>query len=212
MSGAKKGSKQHRYTSEQLEFIQSVAQGNTREEIKDLFNDRFNANVTTRAIGSLMSRHGIKNNMQGYATRFNKGQVAWNKDKKGLQLGGEAGWFKKGHIPSTHKPVGSEIVEQQCVWIKVAEPNAWERKHRYIWEQAYGKIPEGHVILFKDGDKSNVVLENLFMVTHSVSTSIAKRGLRQADPELNVTIHNVAQLDLAVRHAEQSLTENTERR
>lgn len=33
--------------------------------------------------------------------------------------------------------------------------------HRLIWEESNGPIPEDHYIVFKDGDKSNVALDNL---------------------------------------------------
>lgn len=33
--------------------------------------------------------------------------------------------------------------------------------HRYIWEQAYGKVLKGHKVVFKDGDTLNCSLENL---------------------------------------------------
>lgn len=40
-----------------------------------------------------------------------------------------------------------------------------EYLHRYLWEKAYGAIPEGHKLGFKDGDESNYHLDNLYDVT-----------------------------------------------
>ena len=40
-----------------------------------------------------------------------------------------------------------------------------EYLHRYLWEKAYGKIPEGHKLGFKDGDESNYHLDNLYDIT-----------------------------------------------
>lgn len=37
--------------------------------------------------------------------------------------------------------------------------------HRYLWEKANGKIPEGYEIHHKDGDKRNNDLDNLEMLT-----------------------------------------------
>ena len=38
-------------------------------------------------------------------------------------------------------------------------------KHRWLWEQAYGEIPKGHNVQFKDNNPLNCVLENLYLIT-----------------------------------------------
>lgn len=100
----------HRYTQEQKDFIGSICVGLTVDEIRQKFINRFGVEVTKKSIKGIMYRNNFKNPMQGFETRFNKGQAPWNKGKKGLQTGGEAGWFKKGSVPPSHKPVGSEVV------------------------------------------------------------------------------------------------------
>lgn len=37
--------------------------------------------------------------------------------------------------------------------------------HRYLWEQANGKVPKGYNVVFKDGNTMNCVLENLECIT-----------------------------------------------
>jgi hypothetical protein len=189
----------HRYTNEQKDFIGSICEGLTVDEILEEFIKRFGVNVTKKSIKGIMYRNNFKNHMQGYKTRFNKGQNPWNKGKKGLRIGGEEGWFKKGNLPPTHKPVGSESVEDGTILIKIAEPNVWVKKHRYIWEQAYGPIPDGMVVRFADGNKTNVTLDNLLLVSRRVCTSVVKRGIEQEDPALNMTVHKLAELDLAIK-------------
>lgn len=39
--------------------------------------------------------------------------------------------------------------------------------HRYIWEQIYGKIPEGYIVHHIDGDKLNNNIQNLRIMTSS---------------------------------------------
>jgi hypothetical protein len=189
----------HRYTNEQKAFIGSICEGLTVDEILEQFITHFGVNVTKKSIKGIMYRNNFKNHMQGYQTRFNKGQKAWNKGMKGIQTGGEEGWFKKGNLPPTHKPVGSESVEDGTILIKIAEPNVWVKKHRYIWEQANGPIPEGMVVRFLDGNKMNVTLDNLLLVSRRVCTSVVKRGMDQEDPGLNMTVHKLAELDLAIK-------------
>lgn len=38
--------------------------------------------------------------------------------------------------------------------------------HRFLWEQAYGPIPVGHIVHHIDGDKRNNDLANLQLMTH----------------------------------------------
>jgi hypothetical protein len=189
----------HRYTQEQIQFIREIAEGKTLEEIQELVKRNYNLVVSVRSVQGVMYRNGIKNGMKGYTTRFNKGQSPWNKDMKGIQTGGEEGWFKKGNLPPSHKPVGSESIQEGCIWVKVAEPNKWVKKHHLIWIESNGPIPEGYVIRFADGSKMNVVLDNLFLTSRRVLTSVVKRGMDYDDPELKRTVHNLAELELAIK-------------
>ena len=43
----------------------------------------------------------------------------------------------------------------------------WVPEHRRLWETEHGPIPAGHVVAFKDGDKQNVTLDNLVLMTRA---------------------------------------------
>ena len=86
--------------------------------------------------------------------------------------------FKKGHSPQNHRPVGSERINKDgYIEIKVDEPNKWMPKHRFIWQQANGKIPSGHMVVFRDNDRANVTLDNLMMITRKENAVINHTGL-----------------------------------
>lgn len=77
------------------------------------------------------------------ATRFKKGQKAWNR-----------------------KPVGHERINTDgYVEIKTAQPNKFELKHRVIWRRHHGKIPHGHNVQFRDGNPQNLAIENLYLIS-----------------------------------------------
>ena len=75
----------------------------------------------------------------------------------------------------------------------------WKFKHRLIWEQERGPIPEGHIITFADGNKYNFDLDNLVCVTKAEIIQMNYNSLRSKDAEvtkagiaitrLNLTIH-----------------------
>lgn len=115
-------------------------------------------------------RLGLK--VAGMNTRFKKGQNTWNKGKKISEyLKPEVlermkpTMFKKGQLPhntlqdgviSTRKHIRGQIYQ----YIRVGL-GKWVLYQRHLWEQAYGKIPDGHIVRFKDGNYLNTALENL---------------------------------------------------
>lgn len=194
--------KNHWYTEEQLNFIRKISDGRTRQDIIDMFNEKFQSSITLGSLRGVMNRNQIKNRMQGHSTRLQKGHEPWNKDMKGIQIGGKSTQFKVGDTHHGLLPIGSESIKEDTVWVKLEHPSKWERKHLHIWRQAHGEIPSDSVIRFKDGDKSNVVLDNLFIVTKRAMTSVVRRNLEQDDPELQVLIHTVATVELATKERE----------
>ena len=105
------------------------------------------------------------------ATRFHKGHIPTNKGKKVSQEIYEKmspTMFKKGHINRNKKAVGSERVNVYgYIEIKVAEPNRWRLKHRIIWEQHNGIIPEGCNVQFKNHNTLDCRIENLYLISKS---------------------------------------------
>ena len=105
------------------------------------------------------------------ATRFKKGSVPANKGKKmpaELYEKCAPTMFKPGQTPINHRPVGSERVNVDgYVEIKVAEPSKWALKHRVVWEAANGPVPKGFNIQFRDGNRLNVSIGNLYIISRS---------------------------------------------
>lgn len=120
------------------------------------------------------------------ATRFKKGDVPYNKGKKQVDFMSAAAIentvatrFKKGSIPFNYRPMGSErITTDGYVEVKTREGlRSWDMKHRVVWEAANGKLAPGLIVTFKDGNKQNCALENLYLISR-------KENMR------NNTIHN----------------------
>lgn len=185
--------KRHAYTEREKEFMAGCVPGRSYREIREAFAEEFGWGITTQQVKSYIGNHGLSTGRTG---RFEKGRRAHNKGKKGAcAAGSEKGWFKKGHTPKNHKPVGSERVNRDgYTEIKTREPDVWELKHREIWEGANGKIPDGCVLLFKDGDKGNMALGNLLLVKKSVNAIMSRAGLHKAPGELKETAVRIAEL------------------
>lgn len=107
---------------------------------------------------------------KGKANRFKKGQRSWNKGMKGVYFGGRETQFKPGQRPHNWKPLGSErITSDGYIEFKYKDERKatsnYMLKHRFIWEQVHGEIPEGYVLNFKDGDSLNCEIDNLMLVS-----------------------------------------------
>ncbi len=105
------------------------------------------------------------------ATRFGKGHVPANKGKRmpeDVYAKVAPTMFRKGNVPRNHRPVGSERVNADgYVEVKVAEPNKWRMKHRVVWEEANGPIPEGYNIQFRNRNRQDVRIENLYLISRA---------------------------------------------
>ena len=188
-----------KYTDEMIEFLKEVAPQKTYKEITELFNKKFNLDVTAEIIKSLLSRKKICTETRGCL--YKKGSIPWNKGKKGY-MGANKTSFKKGHKPKNWRPIGSERVDAEgYTLIKVSNEGCkhkmWALKHRIVWEQHHKKkIPRGSVIIFADGDKSNLNIENLICVTRNELKVLNKCKLISSIAELTKTGLNIAKIKI----------------
>lgn len=66
------------------------------------------------------------------------------------------------------------------------------QKHRLIWEQHFGKIPEGMIIHHKDGNKMNNDIDNLQMVDVTEHNNIHKHPAWNKGLQGDIRMHNAA--------------------
>jgi len=175
------GRRKNEYTEEMIDYLREITPGRSNKEITKMFNKKFNLNKTENAIRAVRIRNGIKTGLDG---RFKKGQTPWNKGLKGY-MGPNKTSFKKGEVPANYRPIGSERVSMDgYTEVKIKDPNVWELKHRLIWEKHHGPIPDGHVVIFGDGDKTNFDIDNLILVSREQLLQLNRHGLIKNDTEL----------------------------
>lgn len=187
-----------KYTDDIIDFLKKIAHGKTYKEIVEIFNKKYDLDMTVDKLSSLLSRKKIKTGTTG---QFRKGFIPWNKGKKGCMRANRTS-FKKGNKPKNWKPIGSERIDAEgYTVIKVSNEGGkqkrWNLKHRVVWEQYHKKeIPKGSVIIFADGDKNNLNIENLICVTRNELKELNKCRLISSVPELTKTGLNVAKLKI----------------
>jgi hypothetical protein len=175
----------HRYSPEEKRFIEDNASGLSYAELQELFNKRFGISLTISNLRRYMFNHSLREKKKRKYTQkeirfiidnisgrnYEEMTEMFNRKFKAPITKKNLAYILECHNIShyiNHRLVGSEKIQESKGYtlVKVAEPNIWKEKHRLIWEAANGPIPEGHAILFADGNKSNFDLKNLLLVSH----------------------------------------------
>lgn len=113
-------------------------------------------------------------------------------------------------------PLGTETVKKGYVFVKVAKSptrrgthDNWKAKHKIVWEEHYGDVPEGCVIFFADRDRTNFDPENLVAVPKRLvgmmNENADERGMVWHDRESLLACMAYAELTMAINDAEETV-------
>lgn len=192
--------KKTKWTDEVIQFMIENYQGKDNIELAELLNKRFNLNTNGDRVcnvkANLKRREGIDLRTGINRGCFPKGNVPVNKGTKGLyNVGGNRTSFKKGNIPPNKRPIGSERINVDgYIEVKVGDPNTWDLKHRVVYREHYGEIPEGYNVIFLDGNKQNVDINNLGLVSKAENLIMNRNKLYSTDKEITNTGTIIAKL------------------
>jgi len=135
-----------------------------------------------------------RNDNRGGATRYAKGHVPAN---KGLR---RPGWapgrmaetqFKAGQRGNKYLPIGSERVNSDgYLDRKVSDtgypPKDWQPVHKLLWAEHNGPIPSGFAVVFKNGTKTDIRIENLELISRG--ELMRRNTIHRYPPELKEVI------------------------
>ena len=100
--------------------------------------------------------------------QFKKGNIPWNTGVKGLHHSPETE-FKEGVLVGEAHPSwkgGVQIPVNDCAYLHDGA-NKRVRRPRKIYEDVYGKIPDGYVVIHKDGNRYNDHYTNLEAISRA---------------------------------------------
>lgn len=152
------------WSAEEKAFLWANCQTMSHKELASALG------MTAEQVKGAMSRYKINSGRTG---KFTKGHRPWNHRRKGMAIGGIHTQFKKGRLPHNTASDGEIRLRFDSMkngnvrpyyFIRLAKAK-WEFLHRHLWIQAHGPIPKGMLIVFKDGNSKNCVIENLEMIT-----------------------------------------------
>ncbi len=171
------------WTKQEENRLRKLYCENRLADIRDKFKGRSATAIYQKAkiLGLVKSKeylsingHKLAVRPESIAYRFQKNHVPANKGKKESEFRSKksserckATQFKKGSQPHNARPVGYESVRSGYVYIKVEGESRMVMKHRYVWMQHNGPVPEGMCVSFKDGNRLNCDISNLMLITES---------------------------------------------
>lgn len=101
-------------------------------------------------------------------------------------------WFDKGHEPHNTKHDGYErLTADGYIEVRIKK-GVFKLKHRIIYEQNYGKIPRGMIVVFKDRNTLNFDPNNLEAITRE--ENMERNTFHRFPNELKETIRLVKKL------------------
>ena len=195
------------------EFIRDECRGLSRVETAEAVNKRFGEGTMTVT----QAAHYRKNHKLpcGRDTRYKPGHIPERPLRKGEHCkGSEAHWFKPGSVPFNHCEVGEyrRQVDGYLV-VKVKEEGIqrerWRPVHRIVWEEAHGPIPPGMMVGFKDGNKDNFELSNLFIMTKAENIEMNRRGKKSSVPEVTEARLALAKMKVAAERRRKKKNEKS---
>lgn len=198
---------QTHYPQGMYEFVRDNSWGTSSKEMARMVNERFGTDFSPTMMKQFRQRHGIKSGVTGW---YQKGHAPGNKGKKLEEYVTDPErlaevrkriaptQFKKGN-PSRVFPVGTVMVNSDGYkLVKVQTEGTlrerWRFLHREVWKEHNGPIPEGLVVIFKDGDRLNCDISNLALVTKGESAALTGFRYRFQDPDLTMAALSLVRL------------------
>lgn len=200
------------FTSEEIDYIYAHRKGTETGTLLKNLNERFGKSYTYNNLMYFCGRYAINSGLDtrfnaesGKKTRFKKG---YESPYKGMTLK-ERGYsdealekikmnlYQKGHIAPNALPIGSIVQDQSGYYKKKIAARKWDYLHRLIYQEAHGAIPKGFDVIFLDGDRSNIKLENLRLVDNRINGKRRKYGA-PANTEIGEAIIALSTLDAAI--------------
>lgn len=181
-----KARNRHTWMPEELEILQRAFPHNRTDKIARVLGRSYSAvhqkaaklglKKTAKYLASPEACRMRLGDGMGKAYRYPKGHVPAN---KGLR---RPGWapgrmretqFRKGAKPQTWLPVGTEVTCRDGYLKRKVRDDApsgqsrfnWGFVHVALWEEHLGRSLPRHVIVFKNGDKTDIRIDNLACIS-----------------------------------------------
>ena len=147
------------YTKEFEKFIKENVNKYTKEELKQLIQDKYDIQMSNEALRRYLNRHKIKDRYIDY---------------------------QKNNIRDVYKcPIGTERTTNEGVFVKIAQPDVWRRKSRIMYEKYHNcKLKDDDYIIFLNQNINDFSKNNLVKSTQQEIAYLHNKEMFSSIPEL----------------------------
>ncbi|ASR40290.1 HNH endonuclease signature motif containing protein [Ligilactobacillus agilis] len=187
-----------------IEWLRETVPGKPWKEVYKLYQETFPDEPRKFSyIKTVCYKNGITNGLNG---QFKKNRVPLNKGMKGwCAPGSERTWFKKGQSSPNERTIGSEYDSAGYLLVKIKNEgrrtDKWRPKHVLVWEKANGPVPEGHIVVFLDGNHKNFNLDNLACIPRGINAILNRSRWRSDNADITKVRITQAELKRAIKEA-----------
>lgn len=189
-------------TREQHKDLSEAYKTMDRTQVTQWLNQKHNLNLKVSQVVAYMKNHKIRSGRNGQFPQ--KGQP-WNKGVNYIPGGNsQRTQFKKGCKPHTWKPIG-HIRTTPEGYQEIKKTDTGTTRHDYVslhrleWEKHHGPIPKGHVVIFKDGNKNNIHINNLECLTRAELSKLNANGYTKMPKEAKPAIITLSKIQAKAR-------------
>lgn len=193
------------WTEEEIETVRQMYSDHSTAEIAEkigrsitqVYNRAFKLNLhkSTEYMQAERKRSIKALEEAGKISRFKKGQVPPNKGKRmpeHVYLKAKATMFKKGNVPhNTNYDGHIRITKDGYQEIRIRK-GKYRLLHLVNWEKVNGKLPKGHCLWSKTGDKMNTDPSNWELITRA--ENMQRNSIVRFPPEVRSAIKMVSKL------------------
>ena len=137
-------------------------------------------------------------------SQIKKGTIPPNKGKKmpaEIYEKAKLTFFKKGHLP--HNTLHDEAItlrkdNKGNIYLHIRiSLGKWQMLHVYNWEKTNGAVPEGKIIVFKNGNQMDCQVTNLECITYE--ENMRRNSIHNYPPEVKEVIRLTRKLQTKLK-------------
>ena len=184
------------YTKEEIDFITQNVNKYYVPKLVEMFNEKFNANITIYKLKNFKHRYNLHSNLPKNPLTGKEPTKRYNQTRKQ--------WLDK-----VKNDIGYEMKRKDgTIYIKVnnkvGATNNYMTKAQYIYTKKYGEIPKGYVLMHKDNNKENNSIDNLTLIKKQDFTYLKASGLISKDNKIIETALILKELKNKIKVKEKS--------
>lgn len=191
------------FPPEAEEFVRRFRDTCSSVEITEFYNIQFRTMLTGKQIKSFMKRRDIRMTEYINFSAFPKGHTPFNKGKPWDEWLSEEKQERITSLTSVNlEKYRQKLLENTEGYHKdkdgylqrnIRGTNRKIYKQREVWEAANGKVPDGYMIVFRNGNREDCRLENLKLVKRAQTIQINKKGIKVNSDNID-TVYNYVEL------------------